>query len=80
MPWQLAELLLTRSVFGAGIPLGAIPTFAPTEQGGPITCGTSYSVTSGGKLLASPCSPAPVSWILGYEPGIGAAAPPLHGG
>jgi iron complex outermembrane receptor protein len=75
VPWQLAELLMTRSVFGVGIPLGTFPGFASTEQGGPITCGTSYSVTSGGKLLTSPCSPAPTSWILGYEPGVGDAAP-----
>jgi iron complex outermembrane receptor protein len=74
VPWQLSMLLLSRSVFGAGIPLGAFPGFASTEEGGPITCGTSYSVTTNGVPQASPCSPASTSWVLGYEPGIGAAA------
>ena len=73
VPYQLAALLMSRSVFGLGIPLGALPTFPPTEQGGPVTCGTGYSVVSNGVPQASPCTPAATSWVLGYTPGPGQA-------
>jgi outer membrane receptor protein involved in Fe transport len=55
VPWQLAELLLSRSVLGTGAPLGP-----GTFLGGPATCNNSISPAN--------CSTAPTSWILGYNP------------
>ena len=77
VPWQLAMMLLSRSVFGAGIPLGGFPGFPSTEQGGPITCNPTYSVTTNGVPQASPCSQAATSWILSYTPSV-AQAPPRY--
>jgi iron complex outermembrane recepter protein len=70
VPWQLSMLLLSRSVFGAGIPLGVIPGLNGTEYGGPAPCPASYSVTINGVTQASPCSVAPTSWVLEYTPGV----------
>jgi len=76
VPYQLAGLLLSRSVLGLGIPLGTFPGFPSTEQGGPVTCGNTYSVTSGGAAVpGNGCSAATASWVLSYVPSPGTAAP-----
>src|SRR6185437_6508068 len=69
VPWQLSMLLLSRSVFGAGIPLGVVPGLTGAIFGGPVVCGTYYSVTKNG-APAPNCGNAPTSWIVQYTPGV----------
>jgi outer membrane receptor protein involved in Fe transport len=66
VPAQLAALLLSRSVYGSGLPPGIIPgTGSGPQYGNPASC-SPY-------IAASLCSAAPTSWDLSYFPGINAA-------
>ncbi|MGH8216968.1 MAG: TonB-dependent receptor domain-containing protein [Steroidobacteraceae bacterium] len=69
VPWQLAMVLLSRSVFGG--PPGSSAFFPQAEQGGIVTCNNSYSVTHNGAPAPTCGGPgATTSWVLNYTPGI----------
>jgi outer membrane receptor protein involved in Fe transport len=55
VPWQLAMMLMSRTIFG--LPVGTLPG---TFFGGAASCNNS--------IAANLCSKAPTSWILDYLP------------